>query len=164
MGGSLHNRGCGSLDPSVCNPACTVFRRIPSVFSWLPIAHLKMQCTLPCLVRPRHYLQILVLRRVLLLTLREQAAALARWRKINEIYLQLPLFLPNASRIENCVQTLSQTVASETAKITSVEQIDSSLAARVAILESGAASASSGSGSARSWLHSRRVPWPRIFG
>ena len=29
--------------------------------------------------------------------------------KINEIYLQLPLFMQNASRILNCVQTLSQT-------------------------------------------------------
>ena len=34
--------------------------------------------------------------------------------KINEIYLRLPLFLQNVSRIENCVQTLSQTVAAQT--------------------------------------------------
>ena len=33
--------------------------------------------------------------------------------KINEIYLQLPLFIQNAARIENCVQTL-QTVAAQT--------------------------------------------------
>ena len=37
--------------------------------------------------------------------------------KINEIYLQLPLFLRNTSRIENCVQMLSQTAASQTTKI-----------------------------------------------
>ena len=76
---------------------------------------------------------------------------LGTMEKINEIFLQLQLFLQNASRIENCVQTLSQTVASYTAKITSVGQIDSSVAARVATLETGAASASSGSGAARSW-------------
>ena len=37
--------------------------------------------------------------------------------KINEIYLQLPLFMQNAARIEHCVQTLAQTVASQTTKI-----------------------------------------------
>ena len=83
--------------------------------------------------------------------LERTGSRLGTMEKNNEIYLQLPLFLQNASRIDNCVQTLSQTVASYTAKITSVEQIDSSLAARVATLETGAASASSGSGSARSW-------------
>ena len=31
--------------------------------------------------------------------------------KTNEIYLQLPLFMQNAARIENCAQTLAQTVA-----------------------------------------------------
>ena len=66
--------------------------------------------------------------------------------KINEIYFSLPIFLQNASRIENCVQTLPQTVASYTAKITSVEQIVGSIAARVATLETSAASALSGSG------------------
>ena len=83
--------------------------------------------------------------------LERTGSRLGTMEKINEIYLQLPLFLQNASRIENCVQTLSQTVASKIAKITSVEQIDSSVAARVATLETGAASASSGSGAARSW-------------
>ena len=38
--------------------------------------------------------------------------------KITEIYLQLPLFIQNAARIENCVQTLAQTVAAQTTKIT----------------------------------------------
>ena len=71
--------------------------------------------------------------------------------KMNEIYLQLPFFLQNASRIENSVQTLSQTVASSTARSTSVERIVSNLAARDAALETSAASVSSGSGSARSW-------------
>ena len=37
--------------------------------------------------------------------------------KINEIYLQLPLFLQNVSRIENCVQPLSQTVSALTTNI-----------------------------------------------
>ena len=71
--------------------------------------------------------------------------------KINEIYLQLPFFLQNASRIENCVQTLSHTGATCIDKITSVEQIVSCFATRVVALETSAASASSGSGSARSW-------------
>ena len=70
---------------------------------------------------------------------------------INEIFLQLPLLLQNASRIENCVQTLSQTVSARATKITSVEQIVSSLAARVATLEANAGSASCDSGSASSW-------------
>ena len=47
--------------------------------------------------------------------------------KINEIYLRLQLFLQNTSRIENCVQMLSQTAA-QTTKITSMEQIVGSLA------------------------------------
>ena len=59
--------------------------------------------------------------------------------KLNEFYLQLLLFLQNVSRIENCVQTLPQTVAVKIAKITSVEQIVSSPAARVATLETSAA-------------------------
>ena len=46
--------------------------------------------------------------------------ATTREEKINEIYLQLPLFLQNMSRIENCVQMLSQTAAAQTTKITSV--------------------------------------------
>ena len=68
--------------------------------------------------------------------------------KINEIYLQLPLFLQNASRIENCVQSLSQTVSALATWITSVDQIVDSLAARVATMETNATSVSSGSGSA----------------
>ena len=43
--------------------------------------------------------------------------------KINEIYLQLPLFIQYAARIENCVQTLRQTVAAQSTKITNFEQI-----------------------------------------
>ena len=46
----------------------SLFLCIPS-FRWLPIARLKMQCTLPCLVHRRRYLQLLVLLTVLLLTL-----------------------------------------------------------------------------------------------
>ena len=70
--------------------------------------------------------------------------------EINEIYSQLPLFLQNVSRIENCVQSLSQAVSAFTTDITNVEQIVSSLGARVAT-ETNAASASSVSGSANSW-------------
>ena len=55
------------------------------------------------------------------------------------------------SRFENCVQTLSQTVASYDAKITNIEQMVNSLATRVTTLETNLASASSGSGSASSW-------------
>ena len=69
----------------------------------------------------------------------------------NEIYLQLPLFMQNAARIENCVQTLAQTVAAQTTEISSIEQIVGSLLARVSTLEAGAASCSSGPDSARSW-------------
>ena len=71
--------------------------------------------------------------------------------KINEMAAQLaqiPLFLQSVSRVESCVQTLSQTVAAE---VTSMEQIVGRFAARVAALVTGAASASSVSGSARSW-------------
>ena len=74
--------------------------------------------------------------------------------KINEIFTQiakLPLLMQRKSRFENCVQTLSQTVVSYDAKITNIEQIVSSLAARVAALETNATSVSSGSGSGSSW-------------
>ena len=53
--------------------------------------------------------------------------------KINEMFIQiakLPLLMQSVSRFENCVQTLSQTVASYDAKITNIEQIVSCLAAR----------------------------------
>ena len=93
--------------------------------------------------------------------------------KINEIYLQFPPFTQNMARIENCVQTLAQTVAAQTTKITSIEQIVGGLLGRVTTLETGAASSSSGPDSARSWniLGHRggsshgvsRVPWPRII-
>ena len=53
--------------------------------------------------------------------------------KINEIHL--PLFIQNAATIENCVQTLAQTVSAQTTKITSIEQIVGSLVARVTSLE-----------------------------
>ena len=46
--------------------------------------------------------------------------------KINEILVQiakLPLLMQSVSRFENCVQTLSQTVASYDAKMTNIEQI-----------------------------------------
>ena len=59
--------------------------------------------------------------------------------KINEIYIQLPLFIQNAARIENCFQTLAQTVAAQSTKITNIEQIVGSLVARVTSLEQNAA-------------------------
>ena len=43
--------------------------------------------------------------------------------KINEIYLQLPLFAQNEAKIEKSVQTLAQTVRAQTTKITNIEQI-----------------------------------------
>ena len=45
--------------------------------------------------------------------------------KINEMSVQiaLPLLMQSLSKFENCVQTLSQTVASYDAKITNIEQI-----------------------------------------
>ena len=60
--------------------------------------------------------------------------------KINEIYSQLPLFRQNPTRIENCVQTLAQTVAAQTARITNIEQIIASILARITSLETNAAS------------------------
>ena len=71
--------------------------------------------------------------------------------KINEIYLQLPLFIQNAARIENCVQTLAQTVAAQTTKITNIEQIVGSPVARGTSLETNTASGSSGADLSRSW-------------
>ena len=73
---------------------------------------------------------------------------------INEMFAQiakLPLLLQSVSRFENCVQTLSHTVASYDAKITNIQQMVSSLAALVTTLEMNATSVSSGSGSARLW-------------
>ena len=74
--------------------------------------------------------------------------------KINEMFVQiakLPLLMQSVSRFENCVQTLSHSVASYDAKITNIEKMSSSLAARVTTLETNATTVSSGSGSARSW-------------
>ena len=71
--------------------------------------------------------------------------------KINEIYLQLPLFIQYAARIGNCIQTLAQTVAAQSTKITNIEQIAGSLVARVTSLEQHAASGSSSPDSARCW-------------
>ena len=70
--------------------------------------------------------------------------------------LTVTVFLQNTPRIENCVQMLSQTVAAQTTEITGIEQIVGSVAARVANLETGAASGSSGPDSARSWNVLRR--------
>ena len=75
--------------------------------------------------------------------------------KINEIYSQLPLFIQNAARIEKCVQTLAQTLAAQTTKITNVEQFVGSLVARVTSWVTNATSVSSGSGEARSWKKTR---------
>ena len=74
--------------------------------------------------------------------------------KINEMFVPIAKWLPliqSVSRFENCVQTLSQTAASYDAKITNIEQIVCSLAARLTAWETNATSVSSGSGSARSW-------------
>ena len=71
--------------------------------------------------------------------------------KINEICLQLPLFMQNAARIENCVQTLAQTVGAQTTKITNVEQSVGSLVARITSLTLSEASGTSSPDSARSW-------------
>ena len=74
--------------------------------------------------------------------------------KINEMLVQiakLPLPMQSVSRFENCVQTLSHTVASYDAKITNIKQMVRSLVARVTTLETNATTVSSGSGSARSW-------------
>ena len=77
---------------------------------------------------------------------------------------KLPLLMPSASRFENCVQTLSQTVVTCDAKITNIEQMVSSLAARVTTLETNVTSVSSGSGSARSWNVLGRCDGPAATG
>ena len=87
--------------------------------------------------------------------------------KINEVYLQLALFMENAVRIENCVQTLAQTVAAQSTNITNIEQFVESLVARVTFLEQNAASGSTGPDSARSWnilgnSEGPSVPWPWV--
>ena len=66
-------------------------------FSWLTIARW-MQYTLPCLVRRRHYLQMLVFLTFLLLTLREQSAAPSRWMKNQRNLLTTVAFL--AKRVQ----------------------------------------------------------------
>ena len=81
--------------------------------------------------------------------------------KINEIYLQLPLFMQIAAR----------TVAAQTTKITNTEQVVGSLVARVTSLETNAASGSSSNKILeKAWteyrLHSHwvsRVSWPWII-
>ena len=55
--------------------------------------------------------------------------------QIKELYLQLPRSMQNAARIENCVQTLAQTVAAQTGKIARIEHVVGSLVARVTSLE-----------------------------
>ena len=96
-------------------------------------------------LRCQPHLDIWVLLTVLFLTLKGQDT-----RKIHK-HRKIAASLAEFSRMENCVQTLSQTVASHDAKITNIEQICSSLAARVTALETNATSVSSGSGSATSW-------------
>ena len=71
-----------------------------------------------------------------------------------EISQRLPsilMLVQGFSRFESSIQSLSQSVATITPKIASVEQIVGGLAARVAALEARAISASSVSGSAGSW-------------
>ena len=70
--------------------------------------------------------------------------------KINEIYLQVPLFMKNAARIENCVETLAQTVPAQTTKITNIEEIVGEPCGS-RHLETTAASGSNSLDSTRSW-------------
>ena len=75
--------------------------------------------------------------------------------KVNEILLQHaqpPLLTQSVSGFESCVQTLSQSMATITTKVTSIEEVVGCLAARVAAVEAGAILASSVSGPpAGSW-------------
>ena len=63
----------------------------------------------------------------------------------------IPMRVQGFTRFGNRIPSLTQSLASFTNKISDIEQSVDGLAARVAALEAGAASASSGSGSARSW-------------
>ena len=71
--------------------------------------------------------------------------------KINEIYLQLPLFMQIALGIENWVQPHAQTMGAQTTKITNIEQIVGSFVARAISLETNAVSGSSSLDLTRSW-------------
>ena len=64
--------------------------------------------------------------------------------KINEIYIQLPIFTQS-------VQTFAQTVAAQTNKIASLEQFVANLVAGVTSLETNAACGSEGLDSTRAW-------------
>ena len=80
--------------------------------------------------------------------------ASAMEEKINEMFVQVakfPLLIQSVSKFENCVKTLPQSEATSDAKIKKIEQMVSSLAARVTALETNETSVSSGSNSARSW-------------
>ena len=80
-----------------------------------------------------------------------KGSALARWRKSTKSTCNYRFSCKTRPESTIVSRRFHRQWPLKTAKITSVEQIDSSLAARVATLEFGAASASSGSGSARSW-------------
>ena len=89
-----------------------------------------MQCTFLCLVRPRNYLQMLVLLRVLL-------AEMARWRKKTKSTCNYRFSCTTRPESKIASRRFPRQWPLFSANITSVEQIDSSLAARVATLETG---------------------------
>ena len=65
--------------------------------------------------------------------------------------VSIPMLVQGFTRFENTILSLAQSVAYITNKISNVDQAVDGVAVRVAALEVGAASASSGSGSESSW-------------
>ena len=140
---------------------------VSHLLSWLTRARLMMQSTQMCPIRHhKNFLQTLVLLMVLFPTSTEWVLApQVQWERDSrpssqEHFLRLasiPVLVQGFTRFENSVLSLSQSVATITNKISSVEQVVGGLPARVAALEASAASASSVSGSAGSWPLPRQV-------
>ena len=127
--------------PSVYNPA---------LLSW----HGRVIERMCQFLRSLPPLRIWVLPTALFLTSKEQDTVPVRWRRKStkcSYKLRSCRYSFRASRFGNCVQTLSQTVASYDARITNIEQMVRSLAAHVTTLETKVTSVSSGPGSAKSW-------------
>ena len=132
-----------------------------------------MQSTQMCPIHLfRNFIQTLVLLMALFPTSKVWALApQVQWRKIEAIFAKIcaqfdmhlgalasiPMLVQGFTRFENSILSPTQSVTTITNNIASVEQVVGGLAARVAALEAGAASASSVSGSARSW------PSPGLF-
>ena len=93
---------------------------VVSFFSW----HVRVTEQMCRSLRRQPPLRIWVLLTVLFLHLKGQYFAPVRWRRksTKSVYSYRSSY-KNAARIENCVQTLAQTVAAQSTKIINIEQI-----------------------------------------